>query len=277
MDNRRSAVHDRRMRPFRMVGVEVPGAALSIPVIGYRMALPEPVVTDAAVAWFCFHFHHPVVCGTRAGEQTLPAGTVLLIAPGEPIAHRPQGTVLERSWLRCAGPAVAPAVAEAGLRTRVPYVLGADAEALAVLLELHRACVHPRGTTPGLLLARLRTWLHTVARDAGPAPAGLAGIEAVRRQLETSYLLPQRLDHLAGVAGCSRAQLCRRFRRAVGCSPLQYVLRLRLEAARDLLLTTGRDIPAIAEDCGFSDRYHLSRAFSARFGMGPAACRRAGR
>lgn len=261
------------MKPFRTVFPAVPGPAFAIEVIGHRMAVPEPVAQASSPSWFCFHYHHPAIVLTAVGETAVPAESVLLIAPGEPLAQRPQGRVLARSWVRCLGGAVAPALAQTGLATRTPYRLGAGSDALAGLLALHRTCVHPRGAAEAHRLALFTAWLHTVARDAAAGPASADGIAAVRRHLDENHLLPQRLDDLAAIAGCSRAQLCRRFRRAVGCSPIQYVLRLRLEAACDLLHGTTLPIPAIAEGCGFADRYHFSRAFSARFGCGPAAWR----
>jgi AraC-like DNA-binding protein len=261
------------MRPFRMMADPQPGRAFAVEVIGHRQDLPDPVSFPRVTSWFAFHFHHPCVVGTAAGEAAVPADSVLLVAPGEPVAHRPQCGRLERSWIRCTGRAAAAAVAESGLATRRPYLLAGGDDALAALLALHRACTHPRGAPSGLQLALFRTWLHTVARDAGPGSASDGGVEAARRHVERTYLLPQRLDRLADLAGLSRSQLCRGFRRSVGLSPIQYALRLRLEAACELLLGGERGIAAIAQACGFADRYHFSRAFSARYGMGPAAWR----
>ncbi len=182
--------------------------------------------------------------------------------------------MLARSWIRCAGAKVADMVNAAGLQSRTPYVLATDSDVQSALLALHRACTHPRQPSQGLVESLFRTWLYSVARDVGRSNSVHTGVEAVRRHLDIGHLQPQRLDQLAALAGCSRAQLCRRFRRLVGMSPIQYVLQLRLETARELMLSTERDIESIAQDCGFSDRYHLSRAFSARYGMGPATCRR---
>ena len=267
-------VYDRRMKPFRTVFPADLRTDFAVEVIGHRVAIPEPVAQASSPSWFCFLFHHPVVARTAAGTTVLPAESVLIVAPGEVIGHRPQGRVLVRSWVRCLGPAVAAALAESGLATSTAYSLGAGSDALAALLAMHRACVHPRGSAMAHRLALFRAWLHTVARDAAsPSSATSNGIAEVRRHLDENHLLPQRLDDLATLADCSRAQLCRRFRRVVGCSPIQYVLRLRLEAACDLLHGTILSIPAIAEACGFSDRYHFSRAFSARYDSGPAAWR----
>lgn len=85
---------------------------------------------------------------------------------------------------------------------------------------------------------------------------------------------PLPLAGLARQAGCSPAELVRRFRRHRGTSPARWVRQRRVAAAADLLRSTGFDLEAVAERCGFSDRSRLSRCFSALMGCSPAAWRR---
>jgi len=269
-------MYDRIMRPFRMLSTAKRDPRFAVLVIGHRNPFTAAVETAAAPSWFLFLFHHPVIISEDGGERRLPAGSAVLAAPGERIHHRPAGGRMDRSWLRCEGSLVATAVAEAGLPRRRGLILTPPDGALDALLALHRASVHPRGARPGLLLALFRALLHVVARDAAEGAPGLAGLEAVRRHLEASYMQRPRLDALAAMAGCSRAQFCRRFRAALGCSPGRYILRLRLEAAREQLLSTARPIAEIATDCGFSDRFHFSRAFARHLGSPPATLRRSG-
>jgi AraC-like DNA-binding protein len=268
-------VYMRIMQPFRMAGMTTGDPRFTVQVVGHRQSFPEAVDAAKSPDWFCFLFHHPAIVLGADGEQVLPAGGVLIVGPGDRIHHRPAGSRLERSWLRCSGTMVAGALAEAGLTRRSALNLCSLDAAVEALLGLHRICVHPRPPTISHLLAHLQALLQVIVRDAAPRPA-VQGISEVRRHLEASYMLPLRLDALAGMAGCSRAQFCRRFRAALGCSPGQYVQRLRLDAARELLLTTDRSIPEIATTCGFADRFHFSRIFSRSSGLGPATCRQRG-
>lgn len=68
--------------------------------------------------------------------------------------------------------------------------------------------------------------------------------------------------------------LVRMFTREVGTSPQRYALTWRLEHAAALLSETDEGIEAIADRCGFGDRYHFSRAFARHWGRGPATYRR---
>jgi AraC family transcriptional regulator len=71
----------------------------------------------------------------------------------------------------------------------------------------------------------------------------------------------------------SAAHFSREFRRAVGLPPHQYMVKLRLERARDALLNADDRIVDIAQECGFADASHFSRAFATHFGMSPTSFR----
>ncbi len=66
---------------------------------------------------------------------------------------------------------------------------------------------------------------------------------------------------LAEVFSMSQRTLNRRFVSATGFSPLQWLLRLRIERARDMLAVTNLEIGDIALRCGFQDAGYFSRMF----------------
>jgi AraC family transcriptional regulator len=63
----------------------------------------------------------------------------------------------------------------------------------------------------------------------------------------------------------------------MGEPPHTYVLRRRLERAREALQTSDEPLLAIALRLGFSDQPHLTRLFRRRFGVPPGAFRRVDR
>jgi AraC family transcriptional regulator len=66
----------------------------------------------------------------------------------------------------------------------------------------------------------------------------------------------------------------RYFKRSTGVTPYQYLIRLRLEEAKRLMLTTEHSLAEIALACGFGDQSYLTRIFSRNLGTSPAAWRR---
>ena len=67
----------------------------------------------------------------------------------------------------------------------------------------------------------------------------------------------------------------RLFRKSVGSTPAQYVLERRIAAVTQALLFTNDSIDQIANRLGFANRHHLTRMFTRRMGVPPAAYRRA--
>jgi AraC family transcriptional regulator len=83
------------------------------------------------------------------------------------------------------------------------------------------------------------------------------------------------IEILAAVAHYSPDHLQKVFKQAVGESPKQYSLKLRLETALLLLiLHPGRSVAAIGLDCGFSSPAVFSRAVKNYFGHPPEQLRK---
>ena len=81
------------------------------------------------------------------------------------------------------------------------------------------------------------------------------------------------LDNLADKFCMSQSQMSRKIKSITGLSASTYILQLRMEWARRVLLSTEMPIGEIAEKCGFSDQSHFSRTFRQRFGSTPTQCR----
>ncbi len=82
------------------------------------------------------------------------------------------------------------------------------------------------------------------------------------------------LATLASETGFSKRHFLRTFRATMGITPCRYVLRLRLERARQLMQKRALTLLEIAVDSGFSSHAHLSTAFRQEFGLSPSEYRR---
>ena len=70
-------------------------------------------------------------------------------------------------------------------------------------------------------------------------------------QIEQRYMEPLTVRVLAHSCSMSESMFTRHFKRIYGCSPVQYLIRVRLEAAKELLATTDLPFEEIANTCGF--------------------------
>lgn len=77
------------------------------------------------------------------------------------------------------------------------------------------------------------------------------------------------LDDLARQAGVSRFHFARLFRVSTGDSPMAYLLKSRIERAKQMLLQGERPVCEIAAVLGFCDQSHLTRTFRRLTGLTP--------
>jgi transcriptional regulator GlxA family with amidase domain len=66
---------------------------------------------------------------------------------------------------------------------------------------------------------------------------------------------------MAAIACTSERNLCRLFAQHAGCSPLDYVQRMRVALARELISNSRLNIERVAEKAGFSSAHHLRRVW----------------
>jgi transcriptional regulator GlxA family with amidase domain len=79
---------------------------------------------------------------------------------------------------------------------------------------------------------------------------------------------------LARGAAMSTRTFLRRFKEATGNTPLVYVQRVRVEAAKRALEESQRSLATLARDVGYEDPVAFRRVFSRATGFTPADCRK---
>ena len=82
------------------------------------------------------------------------------------------------------------------------------------------------------------------------------------------------LQQLAAEFGLSVSHFSRAFRISTGLPPHQWLLRRRVEAAKQLMTARDLSLSEIAISAGFANQSHFTRVFSAQVGASPAMWRR---
>ncbi|MDK9707286.1 MAG: GlxA family transcriptional regulator [Desulforhopalus sp.] len=103
---------------------------------------------------------------------------------------------------------------------------------------------------------------------------GDAAILKIQERLEEDLGRPQSITHLADRAGLGERTFMRRFKKATGDSPLEYLQRLRIEAARKLLETSAESIEEITLRSGYEDISSFRKLFKRHTGLSPSAYRK---
>ena len=89
-----------------------------------------------------------------------------------------------------------------------------------------------------------------------------------REALEMSIATSPTLEALATTLGTNRFALLRDFKRSFGITPHAFLLRLRIERARERI-ARGADLSEVALALGFADQPHFSRMFKRVVGVTP--------
>src|ERR1041385_2597899 len=103
--------------------------------------------------------------------------------------------------------------------------------------------------------------------------------QAVQRvQPSINYMLrnldqPLRVSTLSAVVGISTPHFFSLFRSATGYTPIDFLNRLRIERACELLGNRNLRIKEIADSLGYRDQFYFSRVFKSVIGVAPRVYR----
>jgi len=231
--------------------------------------------------WFLKPLRQEIITpgGTRAVQYA--AGESRFTPAGPPVAFRWTGDVhlvvvgfqpwfFERVAAELGMPAGLP-VATNNAKLPAPHPVAGLLRALVAELENHPgAGLVAEGIGRAIAVQLLREFGQLpAARPSGAAPpaAVLRAVALMRRRLTE----PLTLGEIAAAAGLSPFHFARQFKAATGHPPHEYLVRLRVDRAQELLRRHGGQwtMAAIAQECGFSDQSHLARHFKRVLGVTP--------
>jgi transcriptional regulator GlxA family with amidase domain len=166
--------------------------------------------------------------------------------------------VIDRQRLTCAG-------GTAGLDLAVELINRDHGAALAAQVSEWFIRTEPRRAESSQRLSLAER--HDVTNDR--VLRALAEMEAAIEE-------PCSRSALAARAGVSVRQLERLFEACLGTTVARMYMRIRLDAAAQLLRSTSLSVTAVGLACGFRSSSHFSRNYKARFGHSPSSAASAG-
>lgn len=127
-----------------------------------------------------------------------------------------------------------------------------------------------------ILVEAIRRHLPTRSDDE-PGWSAYVGDSAIAKALAFVHARPEHswtANSLAREVGLSRSGLTDRFGAAVGCPPMRYLTRVRLQRAARKLREGHNSVAQIALGVGYTSEEAFARAFKREFGLPPASWRR---
>ena len=98
-------------------------------------------------------------------------------------------------------------------------------------------------------------------------------VDTVIERMERDFDKPLQLEELAKLTNLSTSRLRHAFKAQTGESPRQYLRRLRMGRAKDLVETTFLTVKQIMLSVGIRDESHFVREFERTYGVSPTRYR----
>ncbi|MBD2844846.1 helix-turn-helix domain-containing protein [Paenibacillus sp. IB182496] len=161
---------------------------------------------------------------------------------------------------------------------RPPFPHGGELQASdlpAVERLIERLC-EDGGPDDGMLRWKRQTLLaellYTITAEQLTQRRQPSAEDAIRRcaaYIDQHYTEPIRIDGLAAWCGLHPSTFSRHFKQTIGMLPSEYVIHVRIEAAK-LLLPGSGPLREVARRVGFCDEYYFSRMFKKVAGVSPS-------
>ena len=94
------------------------------------------------------------------------------------------------------------------------------------------------------------------------------------KYIQNHYTEPLNRDILANYVSLSPSYFSTLFKEQTGMSPMEYVTKLRLDKAKQLLLSTRLPITQIASGVGYANAFYFTRVFRKHTGLSPREFRK---
>jgi AraC family transcriptional regulator, arabinose operon regulatory protein len=216
-------------------------------------------------------------CELAGVRHDVGPNEVLIIPPGVPHSYYASATEpWSIWWLHITGGDVPDLLTAIGLTVAAPTAPITDPfRAFALAESICDDLAHDE-TAARLTAAAGAAWnlLAQLAAERNGRGVAREPIARVQDHLRAHLAAPVNLPALAALAGYSTSHFSARFRTLTGFSVTEYVKRLRMARARQLLITSDHTVAEIATAVGYPDPYYFSRHFTVVHGMNPREFRR---
>ena len=133
-----------------------------------------------------------------------------------------------------------------------------------------RDCCDRDGSVPEIFALTFQLLSILAQKSKRSTPSASDYSVRTKTYLDNTYMQKVNIAQIAKSLHIDMRYLTSVFRKTYGCSPQKYLSRLRLERAREFLLS-GHSVTNVASMTGFSDLCNFSRQFKTYYGYPPSA------
>lgn len=237
-----------------------------------------------------YYLIHTVLSGEGTFEMhnrtyRCSTGDTFVIYPGELFNYMADDDrPWHYTWVAFSGRAAGTLLSQIGVSPHQAVISGSNPRSIRHHYRRIRSCFQ-QSTLPVLEDMEAAGWLRLLIRELGRSnthqivvkPTMETDIERqvgqAIRYLELQYTQAVSIEVLARTLGYHRTYLCKMFKQCTGLAPMQYLFKIRMERAKQLL-ETSMTIDQVASSVGFNDALYFSKQFRKWSGSAPSLYRK---
>ena len=262
------------------------------PIIGDEKELPFYIVGIGVDCWQYpvsrpKGYDYPQILVTREGEGEitvdgetvcLPESSVFFIPAGLPHEYHSLSDSWILDWVCFSGFETMPLLEKWGLN-KYAYFLSADTERLCgIISKAYYMLKSDKLYGNHYASAKLYDLLIEYRKIADNRQSELSSVNTaaladVLQYIEERYAGQIKLADLAKTAGITEQHLCRLFKKNFHLRPMEYLAKVRIQHAKEMLVYSDKSISEIAAAAGFPDSSYFSVMFKKNEGITPGEYR----
>lgn len=238
-----------------------------------------PIVRNHYLFYYVISGYGSLEPKTKKGatqRYDLESGQGFLISPGQMnICKADQAQPWKYVWLEFDGLHVAEYLQAAGLSAAQPVYQPLSIEQARKVQEFMLYITGHPGASSLRLIGHLCLFLDALIQtkptrqeSCGIQPMDFYVQEAIS-YMERNYQRELTVEEIAGVCQLPHDHFSKLFQEKKRCPPQEYLIRMRLSRAAELMKSTTMSIGDISASCGYPNQPQFSRAFKQRYGVSP--------
>lgn len=222
------------------------------------------------------HFHQSMEILVDGEVLAVPPGAVIVYAPDTPQWFR-SPEALTHDWMHMEGN-VAAFLSEAGLEPDKLYYPANGAFITPILRQIELEVLTKQPDSAALSELKFRELLLLLARSCAgqeekPDSAAVKQLRQVRKTVFSQLDQPWTVSQMAALAYLSPSRFHALYRAAFGISPMDDLIRARIDTAKNRLADTDLPVQTLAGELGYRNVTHFCRQFKSLTGQTPSVFR----
>lgn len=215
----------------------------------------------------------------RGNVEEVQEGNIIIYKPfeGQKFSYSYEDNT-EVYWVHFTGFGSRVLLEKSGLSSGGIFYLGLDNQ----YIELYKKMIHElqirKPHFDQIVNAAFIELIALIARAGSTSDIirkkkGNANLDGVLELMHNSYNLNWSMSDFARECNISPYRFIHKFKEHMGMSPLEYLTRIRVEKAKELLVSTTLNISEISEVIGYENPLYFSRVFKKAENMSPTQYR----